>query len=116
MAVSMAFMQEELDRMKQEGLYGKIRTLTGPQGAWIEIDGKKYLNLCSNNYLGLANDPRVRAKTKETIDRYGIGPGAVRTIGAVTRSGWRPTPAQARFIALLEEVARETENAQTSEN
>ena len=43
-------------------------------------------------------------------------PGAVRTIGAVTRSGWRPTPAQARFLALLEEVARETENAQTSGN
>ena len=80
MAVSTAFMRDELDRMKREGLYGNIRTLTGPQGARIEIGGKRYLNLCSNNYLGLANDPRVCARAKELIDRYGVGPGAVRTI------------------------------------
>ncbi|MDR2176298.1 MAG: glycine C-acetyltransferase [Synergistaceae bacterium] len=80
MAVAMKFMDEELARMKEEGLYGNIRTLEGPQGAWVRIGGKEYLNLCSNNYLGLANDPRVRQRTKETIDRYGVGPGAVRTI------------------------------------
>ena len=80
MAVSTAFMRDELDRMKREGLYGNIRTLTGPQGARIEIGGKRYLNLCSNNYLGLANDPRVCARARELIDRYGVGPGAVRTI------------------------------------
>lgn len=80
MAVPMTFMNEELDRMKREGLYGTIRTLEGPQGAWIEMEGKKYLNLCSNNYLGLANDPRVRARAKAEIDRLGVGPGAVRTI------------------------------------
>jgi glycine C-acetyltransferase len=80
MAVPMTFMSEELDRMKREGLYGSIRTLEGPQGAWVRIGGKEYLNLCSNNYLGLANDPRVRQKAKDMIDRYGVGPGAVRTI------------------------------------
>ncbi len=80
MAVPMTFMSEELDRMKKEGLYGTIRTLDGPQGAWIEMGGKKYLNLCSNNYLGLANDPRVCARAKTGIDRLGVGPGAVRTI------------------------------------
>jgi glycine C-acetyltransferase len=80
MAVPMKFMDEELARMKKEGLYGSIRTLEGPQGAWVRIGGKEYLNLCSNNYLGLANDPRVRQKAKEAIDRYGVGPGAVRTI------------------------------------
>ncbi|MDR3229836.1 MAG: glycine C-acetyltransferase [Synergistaceae bacterium] len=80
MAVPMTFMNEELDRMKREGLYGSIRTLDGPQGAWVQIDGKRYLNLCSNNYLGLANDPRVRKKAKDLIDKYGVGPGAVRTI------------------------------------
>jgi glycine C-acetyltransferase len=76
----MTFMSEELDRMKRGGLYGAIRTLEGPQGAWVQIGGKRYLNLCSNNYLGLANDPRVCKKAKEMIDRYGVGPGAVRTI------------------------------------
>jgi glycine C-acetyltransferase len=80
MAVPMKFMDEELGRMRKEGLYGSIRTLEGPQGAWVSIGGKEYLNLCSNNYLGLANDPRVCRKAKETIDRYGVGPGAVRTI------------------------------------
>jgi glycine C-acetyltransferase len=80
MAVPVAFMSEELERMKREGLYGNIRTLEGPQGATVKIGGKEYLNLCSNNYLGFANDPRVREKAKAMIDRYGVGPGAVRTI------------------------------------
>jgi glycine C-acetyltransferase len=75
-----AFMSEELDRMKREGLYGNIRTLESPQGATVKINGKEYLNLCSNNYLGFANDPRLREKVKTMIDRYGVGPGAVRTI------------------------------------
>ncbi|MDR2179145.1 MAG: glycine C-acetyltransferase [Synergistaceae bacterium] len=80
MTVPMTFMREELDRMKREGLYGNIRTLESPQGAMVKIGGKSYLNLCSNNYLGFANDPRVCKKAKEMIDRYGVGPGAVRTI------------------------------------
>jgi glycine C-acetyltransferase len=75
-----AFMSEELGRMKREGLYGNIRTLEGPQGATVKINGKEYLNLCSNNYLGFANDPRLREKVKAMIDKYGVGPGAVRTI------------------------------------
>ena len=80
MAGSLAFMSEELDRMKREGLYGNIRTLESPQGATVKINGKEYLNLCSNNYLGFANDPRVCDKAKSMIDNYGVGPGAVRTI------------------------------------
>ena len=80
MAGSLAFMSEELDRMKREGLYGNVRTLESPQGATVKINGKEMLNLCSNNYLGFANDPRVREKAKAMIDKYGVGPGAVRTI------------------------------------
>ena len=80
MAASLAFMSEELDRMKREGLYGNIRTLESPQGATVKIGGKELLNLCSNNYLGFANDPRVKEKAKSMIEKYGVGPGAVRTI------------------------------------
>ena len=80
MAGPLAFMSEELERMKREGLYGNIRTLDSPQGATVKIGGKEYLNLCSNNYLGFANDKRVRDKAKAMIDKYGVGPGAVRTI------------------------------------
>jgi glycine C-acetyltransferase len=71
---------EELDSLRQAGLFTHIRTLTSPQGAWLVVDGKQVLNFCSNNYLGLANHPQVVAAAKQAIDRYGIGPAAVRTI------------------------------------
>lgn len=80
MAVPMKFLTEDLEAMKKAGLYGTIRTIESPQGAWVKIDGKKFINLCSNNYLGLCNDPRLVKKVKEYVDRYGVGPGAVRTI------------------------------------
>ncbi|MDR1733016.1 MAG: glycine C-acetyltransferase [Synergistaceae bacterium] len=80
MAVSTTFMRETLDQMKRDGLYGNIRVLESPQGAWVKIEGKDYLNLCSNNYLGLANHPKLCARVREAIEKYGVGPGAVRTI------------------------------------
>ncbi|AZR71940.1 8-amino-7-oxononanoate synthase [Anoxybacter fermentans] len=76
----MQFIPDELARLKEEGLYTNIKTLESPQGAWVTIDGKKKLNFCSNNYLGLANHPEIRKAAKEAIDKYGVGPGAVRTI------------------------------------
>jgi len=48
--------------------------------AWVKIDGQNLLNFCANNYLGLANDPRMRKAAQKAIDEYGIGPGAVRSI------------------------------------
>jgi glycine C-acetyltransferase len=74
------WIQNELDTLKEGGLYNRIRTLNSPQGAWLQVDGKKVLNFCSNNYLGLANHPRMAAAAKAAIDRYGVGPGAVRSI------------------------------------
>lgn len=74
------FIDAELSRLKSEGLYNNIRVIDSPQGAWIKIDGKKVLNMCSNNYLGLAADPLLIQKSKEYLDKYGAGPGAVRSI------------------------------------
>jgi len=71
---------EELDSLRQSGLFTHIRTLTSPQGAWLIVDGKQVLNFCSNNYLGLASHPHLIEAAKQAIDRYGIGPAAVRTI------------------------------------
>jgi glycine C-acetyltransferase len=71
---------QELDSLRQSGLFTHIRTLTSPQGAWLVVDGRQVLNFCSNNYLGLANHPRLVQAAKEAIDRYGVGPAAVRTI------------------------------------
>ena len=80
MSSKMKFVEEELKRLKDEGLYVNIRVIESPQGPWVQIEGRRVLNLCSNNYLGLCNDPRLCAKAKEYIDKYGVGPGAVRTI------------------------------------
>ena len=71
---------QELDSLKQAGLYNRIRTIESPQGAWLLVDGKKVLNFCSNNYLGLANHPDIVAAAKKATDTYGVGPAAVRSI------------------------------------
>jgi glycine C-acetyltransferase len=52
--------------------------------AWVTIAGRRLLNFCANNYLGLANHPRIRAAAQSAIDAYGVGPGAVRTIAGTT--------------------------------
>ncbi len=80
MGDKLAWIDESLKDLKESGLYTHIRTIESPQGPWLVVDGRKVLNFCSNNYLGLANHPRLVEKAKEAIDRYGVGPGAVRTI------------------------------------
>jgi len=74
------FLAEELAKIKEQGTLITIRTLSSPQGAWFVADGKRVLNMCSNNYLGLANHPVLKEAAKRAIDAYGVGPGAVRTI------------------------------------
>jgi glycine C-acetyltransferase len=74
------WISEELANLRASGLLTQIRTVSSPQGAWLVVDGRRVLNFCSNNYLGLANDPRLVAAAKAAIDRYGVGPAAVRTI------------------------------------
>ena len=78
------FINKELDRLKEAGLLINVRTIEGPQGAWITVDGKKVLNLSSNNYLGLANDSQSKTASHNAIDAYGVGPAAVRTIAGTT--------------------------------
>ena len=80
MTDKLEWIRQELDGLKQQGLYNTIRTIDSPQGAWLTVDGKRVLNFCSNNYLGLANDPRMREAAQRAIDRFGVGPAAVRTI------------------------------------
>jgi len=71
---------QELDGLKQAGLYNNIRTIGSPQGAWLVVDGKKVLNFCSNNYLGLANHPDIVAAAQKATVAMGVGPAAVRSI------------------------------------
>lgn len=74
------FISAELSELKAQGLYNTIRTIGSPVGAWTVVDGRRVLNMCSNNYLGFANDPRLREAAKRAIDAYGVGPAAVRSI------------------------------------
>jgi len=73
-------MEQELAALKESGLYINIRTIESAQGARLVVNGQDVLNFCSNNYLGLANHPRLCEAAKNAIDQYGVGPGAVRTI------------------------------------
>jgi glycine C-acetyltransferase len=74
------YLIHELESLKEQGLFTTIRCLQSPQGAWLRIDGREVLNFCSNNYLGFANDPQLLAAARQAMDRYGLGPAAVRTI------------------------------------
>ncbi|MCJ7723123.1 MAG: glycine C-acetyltransferase, partial [Anaerolineales bacterium] len=80
MSTKIDWITEEIQGLRNAGLYNRIRTLSSPQGAWLTVDGQKVLNFCSNNYLGLANHPRLVEAVKKAIEKYGVGPGAVRSI------------------------------------
>lgn len=79
-----AWIDEELAALREQGLFNHIRTIDSPMDARIVVDGQPVINLCANNYLGLANHPRLREAAKRAIDQYGIGPGAVRSIAGTT--------------------------------
>ncbi|MBN1202009.1 MAG: glycine C-acetyltransferase [Anaerolineae bacterium] len=74
------WIDQEIASLKEQGLFTSIRTLSSPQGAWLVVDGKRALNFSSNNYLGLANHPRLVEAASAAMGRYGVGPAAVRTI------------------------------------
>ena len=80
MANKFGFIRERLQQLHESGLYNQIRTIETSQGAWIDVDGAHVLNLCSNNYLGLANEPKLKEAAKQALEQWGVGPGAVRSI------------------------------------
>lgn len=74
------FLNENLEELRNAGLYNEIDPVEGPNGPTIKIGGKELINLSSNNYLGLATDEDLKVLAKEATDKYGVGAGAVRTI------------------------------------
>ncbi|MBM3125799.1 MAG: glycine C-acetyltransferase [Chloroflexi bacterium] len=78
------WIQQEIEGLKNQGLYNTIRTIGSPQGAWLIVDGKKVLNFCSNNYLGLANHPALVSAARKASEEMGVGPAAVRSIAGTT--------------------------------
>jgi glycine C-acetyltransferase len=80
MADKLRWISDELDNLKQQGLFNTIRTIGSACGARMIVDGKAVLNFCTNNYLGLANDDRLKAAAQRAIAKWGVGPAAVRSI------------------------------------
>ncbi|MCF6460915.1 glycine C-acetyltransferase [Clostridium sp. Cult3] len=74
------FLKEKIEDLKKQGVYRKLPVLEGANEAEIILDGKKVINLSSNNYLGFANHPRLKKGAIEAVEKYGAGAGAVRTI------------------------------------
>ena len=73
-------LQNELEEIRQAGLYKNERLIQGPQQAAIEVAGKEVLNFCANNYLGLSNHPRLVQAAKDMMDQRGYGMSSVRFI------------------------------------
>jgi len=80
MSDKLAFIHEDVAQLKANNLFITLRTMGSPADAWMIVDGKRVLNFCTNNYLGLANHPRLKEAAKAAIDRWGVGPAAVRSI------------------------------------
>lgn len=76
-----SWLRGNLQQLKDQNLYKVPRILESPAGGRVRMDGKEVVNLSSNNYLGLANHPKVRQAALEAIERWGVGAGAVRWIG-----------------------------------
>ena len=81
----LAFLGEELNGLKEKGTYFKLRVLDDAQAAVCHFDGRKVINLASNNYLGFATHPKLREAALAATKEYGVGSGAVRTIAGTMR-------------------------------
>ena len=80
MSDSLQFLVDEMRSLDELGLKIRLRTMGSPADGWMVVDGKRVLNLCTNNYLGLANDPRLKAAAIAAVEQWGVGPAAVRSI------------------------------------
>src|SRR3974377_1026169 len=75
------YLQEQISQIRANGLYKGDRVLTSPQRARVGVAGRDtLLNMCANNYLGLADHPEVREAAREAVDRWGYGMASVRFI------------------------------------
>ncbi|HEY8285103.1 MAG TPA: glycine C-acetyltransferase [Chloroflexota bacterium] len=81
LSVARTEIEAELEAIESQGLYKAERVLSSPQNAWIRVGGgEPVLNLCANNYLGLADHPEVIAAARDALDRWGFGLASVRFI------------------------------------
>ncbi|MDX6715730.1 MAG: 8-amino-7-oxononanoate synthase [Baekduia sp.] len=93
----MSDIEARLDELRELGLYRRMRHVSGPQGSRVVLDGRPVLLLCSNNYLGLADHPRVREAAADAAMRWGAGAGASRLVSGTMTVHRRLEEALAAF-------------------
>ena len=98
------YLRGELDSLAEQGLYKQERILQGPQGAEITVDGRRILNFCANNYLGLASDPRVVDAARAALDTWGYGLSSVRFICGTTELHKRLEAAVSDFLGTEDTI------------
>jgi glycine C-acetyltransferase len=76
----LSYLTDELNSLREKGLYQRLQILAGEQLPVAEFDGRRVINLSSNNYLGLTTHPKLREAALRAVEKYGVGSGAVRTI------------------------------------
>ncbi len=96
----MKYISDEIIKIKESGLYRELTVVENAQDTRIEIKGKTLLSFCSNNYLGLANNPSVIKAVKDAVDEYGWGSGASRLVSGN----------MILHEALEDEISKETGN------
>jgi glycine C-acetyltransferase len=94
----------ELRDLTGQGLYKKERVLGGPQGGVVQVAGHDVINLCANNYLGLANHPAVRAAAQRALDEYGYGMASVRFICGTQELHKKLESRLARFLGTEDAI------------
>ncbi|HLJ89053.1 MAG TPA: glycine C-acetyltransferase [Candidatus Angelobacter sp.] len=92
----LAYLADQMNELKQKGTHSKLRVLSDAQAPECTLDGKRILNLASNNYLGLATHPKLKEAAIKAIQQYGAGAGAVRTVSGT----------MSIHMALEEKIAR----------
>ncbi len=97
-------LREELAQLKESGLYKAERVITSPQSANITVAGAQVLNLCANNYLGLADHPELVAAAKAALERYGYGMASVRFICGTQEEHKELEARLARFLGFEEAI------------
>lgn len=91
-------LQQALEERRVRHLYRSRQVLEGPQGPRVVIDGREYLNFCSNDYLGLANHPQVKQAFKRGVDEYGVGSGAAHLVAGHARAHHQLEEELAAFV------------------
>jgi glycine C-acetyltransferase len=89
--------KQELEKLQRQGLLRRMREVRSAQGPRIMLEGREVINLCSNNYLGLADDPRLKEAARAALEEYGAGSGASRLISGTTTLHSRLEERIARF-------------------